>query len=280
MFFQKKVIFGLTLLILILVAILCWRFNLSKIIERKILEINKTDSNLGQPQVINTGGRKVTKYPEDYTIVLLGDSMTEKLGNADEFKAYLKKYYPHKTFQVLNYGFGSTNLLSVQERLDKETDHGRKYEPILNIAFDLILIESFGHNPLSQYPLDVGLAKQNEALDKIISSIKEANPKAKIVFVATIAPNKKRYGEGQVNLEPDIRIKWANERIAYIQNHLKYANDHQIPVIDIFDKSLKDGDSNLDYINTVDFIHPSPTGVYFISEEMAKYIFENRILTN
>ncbi|MBI4036900.1 SGNH/GDSL hydrolase family protein [Candidatus Daviesbacteria bacterium] len=210
---------------------------------------------------------------------MVGDSMTEKLGNSDELRTYLKKYYPNKTFEILNYGFGSTNILSVQDRLEKETFYNRTFRPILDIAFDLILIESFGHNPLSQFPLDEGLKKQTEALDKIVATIKRGNSSAKIVFVATIAPSLTRYGEGQVNLDPEKRAQWAKERIAYIQNHISYANSHQIPVINIYEKSL-DGEQggNLDYISTVDFIHPSSSGVYLISEEIAKFIFENQVL--
>lgn len=240
---------------------------------------NKTEGPNKKPQEIKEDGRIKVKYPQDYTIILLGDSMTEKLGNSDEIRAYLKKDYPNKTFEILNYGFGSTNILSVQERLQKETFYGRSFRPILEIAFDLILIESFGNNPLSQFPLEEGLRKQTEALDKIVETLKKENPTAKIVFVATISPNKKQYGRGQIDLEPEVREKWAEERIAYINNHIKYAREHQIPLINVFEKSLnKDGDGNLDYLSSADYIHPSPNGVYFISEEISNFIFENKIL--
>ncbi len=246
----------------------------------KSLTLVKTPVVNNTPQNIQVGEKTKVKYPEDYTIVLVGDSMTEKLGNSDELRGYLHKYYPNKTFEVLNYGFGSTNILSVPDRLVSETFHGRTFRPILDIDFNLILVESFGHNPLSEFPLEEGLKKQTEALDKIVESIKNSNPKGKIVFVTTISPNKKRYGEGQVDLTPEKRLEWANERIAYIKNHMEYAKSHNIPLINIFDKSLNpDGDGNIDYINSIDFIHPSPSGVYLISEEIAKFIFENKILT-
>ncbi len=215
----------------------------------------------------------------DYKVVLLGDSMFEILGNFDELKAYLKGYYPDKKFLLLNYGYGSTNILSVKERLEKETFHiDRKYQAINDIDFDLILVESFGHNPLSEYPLEEGLKKQTEALDKIVATITQKHPKSSIVFVATIAPNSKRYGEGMVNLLPEQRKEWANERSAYIKNHIEYAKANNIQVINIYERSLKDGDGNIDYIDTTDFIHPSPGGVYLISETIAKFIFENNLL--
>jgi len=214
------------------------------------------------------------------TIVFIGDSMTEYLGNFDELRGYLKKYYPNKKFLLLNYGFSSTNILSFRERLEKETTYsGRIFQPVNNIPFDLIIIESFGHNPLSEYPLEEGLKLQTEALDKAIATITQKHPKSSIIFMATIAPNNERYAEGVVNLTPEKRAEWAAERVAYIKNHIQYAKSHVIPLINIYQQSLdKNGTGNIDYINSNDFIHPSPTGIYFISEEIAKFLYKNNLL--
>lgn len=218
--------------------------------------------------------------PNNPTIVFIGDSMTEYLGNFDELRAYLKNYYPTKNFLLLNYGFSSTNILSVQERLEKDSTHsGRIFQAINNIPFDLILIESFGHNPLSDYPLEEGLRLQKEALDKIVATITQKHPGSVIIFMATIAPNRERYAEGVVNLTTETRGKWAEERVAYIKNHIDYAKSHNIPIINIYEKSLdQNGTGNIDYINSNDFIHPSPTGVYFISEEIARFLYRKKFL--
>ncbi len=226
----------------------------------------------------STSVKEKVKYPEDYTIVMLGDSMTETLGNSVELRKFLSDYYPKKTFEVLNYGFGSTNILSAMDRITKETEHGRKFRPIADIDYQLILLESFGENPLSQYKLEEGLQHQTEELDKIVSKLKETNPKGKIVFVATISPNKVIFAKNQVDLSPQKRAEWVNERIAYTKNHIAYANAQSIPVINIFEKSLlKNGDGNSDYISTDDYIHPSPTGIIFISQELADFIYNNSI---
>lgn len=221
--------------------------------------------------------QKISSHNLNPAIVFVGDSLTEYLGNFDELRDSLKKYYPDKKFLLLNYGFSSTNILSVQERIEKDSSHsGRIFQAINNIPFDLILIESFGHNPLSGHPLEEGLKLQNQALDKIITTITSKHPKSAIIFVATIAPSKDRYGEGVVNLTTENRQKWAEERMAYIKNHINYAKSHYIPLINIYEKSLdKEGSGNIDYINTNDFIHPSPTGIYFISEEIAKFLRQN-----
>lgn len=206
--------------------------------------------------------------------------MTEYLGNFDELSTGLARFYPKKTFLLLNYGFGSTNILSVQDRLEKPSTHsGRIFQPVNDIPFDYIFIESFGNNPLSQFPLDEGLQKQTQALDQIIETITLKHPKSSIIFIATVAPIRKRYGEGVVNLLPEQRQAWADERIAYIKNHLQYAASHHIPVVNIFEASLtSDGSGNIDYINTNDFIHPSPTGIRYINEEIARFVAERKLV--
>lgn len=225
----------------------------------------------------STTKEQKVKYPQDYTIVMVGDSMTEALGNFTELKQYLSDYYK-KSFEILNYGFGSTNILSVVSRITKETEHGRKFMPISNIDYDLILIESFGENPLSQYPLEEGLKRQREELDKIVAILKKTNPKGKIIFVATISPNKVIFAKSKVDLADEVRAQWVKERIDYIQNHIDYANSHNIPVINIFKDSLmENGDGNPDYINTQDYIHPSPAGIIFISKKIAEFIYQNKI---
>lgn len=218
--------------------------------------------------------------PLNYTLVFVGDSMTEYLGNFDELRDYLHKLYPKQTFLLLNYGFGSTNILSVPDRLEKLSDHaGRNFQPINDIAFNLIFIESFGYNPLSQLPLAEGLKKQTETLDKIINIIVQKHPKSSIIFIATIAPNSEWFGGGVLNLLPDQKAQWVAERIAYIKNHIDYAKSHHIPLINIYQKSLNGNKTgNIDYINSNDFIHPSPTGIYFISQQIADFINLNKLL--
>lgn len=215
--------------------------------------------------------------PQDaYTIILVGDSMTESLGpNTDQLSKDLKEHYPNKTFGIFNLGKGSTNILSLQPLLENN---------ILNREFEVILIESFGYNPLSDLPLEEGLSKQTEALDKAVNSIRTAKQKAKvnsiIVFVATIAPNKDKYGEGQVDLSKEQREKWVNERIAYIKNHMQYAKDHNIPLINIYDKSLdrEKITGDLQYIEAGSHIHPSKKGIELISKEIADFLYNEKIL--
>lgn len=219
------------------------------------------------------------KPSDKYTMVLVGDSMTDYLGSGDEIKKNLKKYYPSKEIEIKNFSIGSTNILTLPDRLDKVTNYnGAISQPILLTKFDLIIIESFGNNPLSQYSLEDGLKKHSEILDKVQLMIKQAEPQALVVFMATIAPSHDRYAEGVANLTSDERRKWAEERASYIKNHINYAKSHNTPIINIYEKSLDgSGWGNIDFIDSHDFIHPSPTGINFINKGIAEFIFRNRI---
>lgn len=203
--------------------------------------------------------------------------MMQALGAGETISPTLRKYYPNDDLHILNYGIGSTSILNLPDRLAKGSIRGNEtLLPILDKDFDLILIESFGNNPLSNLALAEGLKKQEETLDQSLKLIKEKKPKAMIIFMATIAPNRERYAEGTVNLSTDERKKWADERVAYIKNHIKYAKDHNIPLIDLYNKSL---DKSVDFINNSDFIHPSNAGLIFMGEEIANFIVKKRVLS-
>ncbi len=238
---------------------------------------------IGQSFLPNQSARSAVlaaqKEP-DYRIVFIGDSMTEYLGNFDELRSYLYDYFPDKNFLLLNYGFGSTNIESVPDRLEKDSTHsGRIFMPVNDIPFDLVIIESMGHNPLSGYSLQEGLQKQNQALDQIMASLTQKHPRSSIVFLATIAPNTKNYAKNTVELSDQKRAEWAKERSAYIENHIAYAKGHGIPLIDAYHASQDSkGDGQLKYISKVDYIHPSPKGVYFISKEIASFIYKQHLL--
>lgn len=241
------------------------------------------ERSLAQPiyQVRKIFDPKIIAPKNTYTIVLVGDSMTDYLGSsADEVKNYLKKYYPDKKIDIKNFSVGSTNILTLPDRLEKVTNYnGAISQPILNTNFDVIIIESFGHNPLPDSAWDDGFKKHNEALDKAKEMIKQRQANALIILLATIAPHIDRYAEGVANLTTDERKSWAKQRSAYIKNHIMYARDHKIPLINVFEKSLdSQGGGNIDFIETHDFVHPSPTGIHFISQEIADFIYKNRIL--
>lgn len=263
-----------------------WPIYLIRSTTAQIQNTNPTPST-NQPEPFPTNLPRTVKPAEAYTIILVGDSMIDFFGeNPTQLRKHLKTHYcdenctpKGKVFGIFNLGYGSTNILSLQERLEQDTKYKDKQnQAILKREFDLIIIESFGNNPLSEYPLEEGLKKQEEALDKAVRTIHKTKPNAVIAFMATVAPIRNRYAEGSVVLDTETRQKWADERAAYIKNHIKFADDHNIPLIDLYNKSLNNGEGTIDYINTNDFIHPSVTGIDFMSKEIADWIYNNRIL--
>jgi lysophospholipase L1-like esterase len=279
---RHKIMFGFILLLLLSIPFLAIQpFNTPA--EKLVLRFKRPPEAVKKEYASNSAVLSAEtgkmKYPQDYTIVLLGDSMTDRIGNADELKGYLANYYPDKTFEVLNYGFGATNIKSVKERLLKETDNFRKFRPITEIDFDLIIIESFANNPLSDLKLAEGLQQQNASLDEIIKLIQDNNPKAKIAFMTTIAPNKENYAKTSRDLSDEVRDQWVEERKTYLKNHIEYAHVHNIPLINVYEKSQDIfGNGKLIYIDDKDFIHPSPLGVIFISEKVAEGISDLNLI--
>jgi len=221
-----------------------------------------------------------------YIIFMVGDSMTESLGphggKLNEFINALYQSTPgHQRIVIDNYAKGSTNILGLSEAMTQKTISGDAVlDPLLSRSFDLILIESFGYNPLSHLGLEGGLKKQTQTLDTLMKTLSITHPHSAIIFVATIAPNKETYGQeespGNTLAE---RVGQAQERMEYIKNHIAYAKSHNIPVIDIYNKSLTpEGDGDLSNINPINHIHPSFKGIDFISQEIANFVYENQIL--
>ncbi len=224
---------------------------------------------------------KTAKKADAYTIILVGDSMTNILGeNTDYLRTHLKEHYGNKVFGIFNYALGSQSILYLDEKLHHKTPIWSKdYPPILDRDFEVIIIESFANNPLSQFPLEKGLKIQTDTLDNIVNQIHRAHPNSVIALMATIAPSRKHYGEGIVDLSPEVRAKWADERIAYINNHIKYAKDHNLPLINVYEKSLRNnGEVDESLLNDKDYIHPSANGVDFISKTIADYLYNEKVL--
>jgi hypothetical protein len=221
-----------------------------------------------------------------YRIAMIGDSMTAALGpHGGELADYMNSLYkktkadPQRII-IDNYA-KSSNLQAVKHELYEKTSINEyTFGPLLSEDYDLILVESYAYNPLSQYGITEGIKQQNEALDNLMKTLITTRPNMAIVFVATIAPNKKMYAKAtHIDSTATERGKEADERIAYLQNHIDYAAKHAIPLINIYQKSLTaNGDGNIMYINPTDDIHPSFAGVTFIGREIGDYIHTNQIL--
>lgn len=215
-----------------------------------------------------------------YITFLVGDSILATLGeNANPLRLDLIAHYPQHEFVNYNYGFGATNILTVPDRLNKPTTFlGKTFPPIIEATFDLIIFDSFAYNPLSQFPLAEGLKKQEEMLDISIKEIILKHPSSVVAILAPNAPSTEFFAKGVYDLAPEVRQQWAEERISYIKNAIAYAQRNQIPLINVYEKSLTpEGKANLEYIDKKDYIHPSPAGIKLISKTIADFIYQNRI---
>ncbi len=220
-----------------------------------------------------------------YKIAMIGDSMTAALGpHGGGMSEYMNDLYKsgknNQRIIIDNYAI-SSNILAVDNQLDQRTRISEYiFGPLMSTDYDAILIESFGYNPLSQFGIEEGIKKQNETLDKLMEKLITKRPNAVVIFIATIAPNIANFGRStQVTNTSEDRKKQAEERIAYLKNHIEYAIKHGMPLVNIYEKSLTaNGDGNLKYINANDDIHPSFAGITFIGEEAGNYIYDTKIL--
>lgn len=240
-----------------------------------------TETRAPEPTEIPFTVYQVPKLPKKtaYTVVFLGDSMTAALGPfADRLRETLKPKYPQVDLIIENQSAPASNIESIQDRLLTKTSQSNViYEPILDKPFDIIIIESFGYNPLSYLGLTEGLNKQKETLSNAMRILVRERPQALVIFLATIAPSYTQYGVGAVSLTPQQRREWASERSLYIQGHIQFAKDHNIPLVDVYHQTLDPSGNGLSkYINPTDHIHPSAEAVVFIQDELTKYFVESK----
>ncbi len=278
--FTQTLVLIVLLLVSISAAVLFFRKPNAESLSTNTTVKNISVTPTPSPTPIAHYEQPVIKNNEAYTIIFIGDSMIDAFGsNFDYLRLDLKKQYPNTVFGLFNYGYGSTSILTLNERLNNDTTYnGKTNEAIFKRALDIIIIGSFGHNPLSNLPLDEGLKKQTEALDSAVLQLVTQRPGTLIVFLADLAPSEKYYGKGVVTLNQEQRSAWVTERKAYIENHINYATSHNIPLINIYKDGMLKGDVNINYINKDDYIHPSSTGLIFMSQEIADFLYKNNIL--
>src|SRR3990167_8363269 len=159
------------------------------------------------PTVFNPFPYKIPIIPNtrSYRIMLVGDSIVDSLGpNADVLRRHLIELYPAHEFVNYNYGYGATSIETLPDRLNKETTYLGKQNPsILSQGFDLIIIESFAYNPLSQSEQGEGIAKHIKILDESIKQIIKSKPEAVIAIMTPIAPNRYYFAKGVYDLSTE-----------------------------------------------------------------------------
>jgi lysophospholipase L1-like esterase len=100
-----------------------------------------------------------------------------------------------------------------------------------------------------------------------------------IIFLATLGPSPLRFGDGLLNLPPELKAGYVKERQAYIENHIAYANKHGIPLVNVYDET-RDAQGNVDLtmLRADDHLHPSQKGVDYIQDRLADHIIDSGYL--
>ncbi len=214
-----------------------------------------------------------------YSIAFLGDSMIDTLGHdLPDMQKLLKAAYPSKSFILLNYGQGATDMENGLFRLTHATTYlDKNYAPLLSFKPDILVIESFAYNHWSGATYD--LDRQWTTLVKIIETVKEISPGTKIILAATIGPNSEIYGDGKLNWNFDLKWQASNLTKIYLENMSRFAAASRLPFADAFHPSLgPDGNGFKIYINNGDHLHPSPEGAQFFSQKVVDMIKNSQMI--
>ncbi len=190
--------------------------------------------------------------------------MTETAGVGMPFLAEkLHESYPDKAFELINQGVGGTRVGYGYWRLSNDYEFkGIKYQSLLSLNPDIVLLESFAYNNGSDGPRDGGIDHLRRMHYNIIETIREKTD-AVVVAVVTIAPNTERFLEtvpNFVHTPVEIRRWMAQDRMAYLEEFEKIAAEFDLPTVNVYRATLNAFDNGVPldtYINQSDCIHPS-----------------------
>ena len=235
----------------------------TKVVPTTIVELFPTPTRL-------TAKSKLSK--KNYTVVLIGDSIVDTMGEVCEYldKA-LKNTHPDTSFLCYNYGVGSQNITEGLARFHSRFDYQtRHYPPISEIKPDIIILGSFAYNVLTPHSRD-------QHWNDLTRLVREAQTTgASVYLLAEIAPRRADFGKGPqgVNWENNTTNKHSENIKERIENVLGLAKSLNIPLIDTYTPSLLPGQKEVvaHFINPSDGIHPSVLGHQFMAGIIASTI--------
>lgn len=218
-------------------------------------------------------------------IVALGDSMTDTAGKGcPRLHNELEKHYPGREFEIYNYGVGGTRVGYGLWRLTHDYEfNDTKYEALVKLNPDLVLVESFAYNNGSDGQREGGLSHFREMHHKIVETLRKKT-NAKIVYVVTIAPDIEHFLESVPNFlnTPLLIRRWmAEDRIAYLEETIKIAEELKLPLVNVYHASLDAARQGMPlscWINPKDWIHPSEAGHQLIAENIVKIFVEKGLI--
>lgn len=221
-----------------------------------------------------------SKYSQTITIAIIGDSMTDVMEtNLPFLKEELRIYFPLASFYLYNYGIGAENIEKGKERISKPYDYKERHYPsLIALNPNIVVIDPFNYNPFGKNTEDE-LYQHWANLAQIVDLIKN-NSRAKILILATIAPNKEKFGQGPKGINWSANDAW-NQAVKinqYLNNTIKFAKTSNLPLIDVYHQSLTNtGEGNPEYINPDNYIHQNAFGNQLIAKNIAQAIYSLNI---
>ena len=207
-----------------------------------------------------------TAKKNSYSIAVYGDSMVDTMGERCEYLEHsLKRIYPSVNFTLYNYGKGSENVEMGLNRWNNKLDYqDRHYPSITDVKPDIIILGSYAYNPFSPYIRD----RHWVGYTKLIEAAKAITPN--VYVLAEINPLRKTFGKGPngVNWEESTAYEHSGHIVEQLENAVGLAKTLNVPLIDVFHKSIGVGGLN----NAGDGIHASIAGHEFTADIIANTI--------
>lgn len=208
-------------------------------------------------------------------VVTTGDSMTASFGEGAPILANaLNAKWPEKEFDVINQGVGGTRVGYGLWRLKNEYEwRDKKHPPLISLDPDIVIIESFAYNNATDGFTDDALNHFRDMHRQIVETLQEET-NATIIFIATFAPDMDNFLKSvpaYYNTPLSIRHRMAKERMAYLEEAIKVANELNLPLVNAYQRSLdnvKKGIPLASNINPIDWIHPSECGMKLVAQEI------------
>ncbi len=212
-------------------------------------------------------------------VVATGDSMTEGAGPAMPALAeLLRQMSPQCSFDLVNQAVGGTRAGYALRRLTNSYEHGgRTNPPLVALDPDIVMLESFAYNNGADGATTEGLKHFREMHWRMLSTLREKT-RAELVFVVTIAPDPEHFLEtvpNFVHTPVAIRRRMAEQRIVYLEEAVRMAEEWELPLANAYQASLTARDSGTPlstFISPDDWIHPGPEGHALVAREIVAAI--------
>ena len=207
--------------------------------------------------------------------------MIDTLGAAaPDLNSALTTFFPNTRWTIFNYGVGATTVDNGIERITNSYTYKGQVVPALETKhLSLLVVESFAYNPYANGT--DGLSRYQEQLGNLVETLRTYFPGVPLVFVVTIAPNSRLFGDGApgIAFSPEEKRERTDTIQSYLATAVRFARSERLPLADLYDASLMpNGDGDPIYISGTDHIHYSAVGRMLFTQKVIETIAVNRLV--